>query len=436
MHILILIFIFLIIIQVIPLPPKILHLVSPKTYWLYTETIPGYDGYNTEIKKLEEKFFSLDNPEKTKERSWKPISINPYKTKEMLFKLISFFLVFLIVIEHFRDSHKTDKLIAALLVIGTFQAFYGLLEYLSGHQHIFFFKKKYNLESATGTFINPNHFAGFLEMILPVAFGMFFYKLKQSEKKFATFKEKIVSLSEPLKIKNFLIFLAITIIFSGLLLSYSRTGIIVCVLSIIVLFSFTVSWYYKGKAKLALIMLLLLLITLPIIGYGFKKMSESFSVMEIEFSEKGSRKGVWKDSMQVFYDFPLFGSGLGSFDDIFPIYSSKDRGLRYDFVHNDYIQILVETGPAGFLLVLFSIFFVFMSAYKKFRKHKKNDRQPIFIGLLASFLAILIHEFTDFNLYIYSNALLFSVVLSLIIIETKRTRTLESNSFTTKNTHH
>ncbi len=424
LHLFALLFIFLVILQLTPLPPKLLDVVSPKTYWLYSETIPGYDGHNMKIKNLEDRFFSLDNTNPEAQQLWKPVSINPYKTKGMLFKIISYFLAFLIVMEHFRSSQKTDKLIKTLLVVGTFQAFYGLLEYLSGHQQIFFYKKIYNLESATGTFVNPNHFAGCLEMILPIAFGMFFYRLRRSRSEPLTFKEKFISLSQPSKLINFLIFLSVIIIFSGLLLSYSRTGIIVCSSSLVFLSLFILFSHRRGKMKLTIIILLVILLVSPFLDFGLNKMKDRFSNIKKEFTPEGSRVDVWYDSLHAFPSFFLFGSGLRTFEEVFTLYASKDRGVRYDFAHNDYIQILIETGAIGFILVLCSLIFLVIISYKKIKKYK-NRRQPIFFGLFASFIAILIHEVTDFNLYIYSNGLLFSVVLALILIEANRKESVD-----------
>ena len=422
LHLLGFLFIILIIIQLIPLPPGILHNVSPKTYQLYAETIPGYDGHNLEIKDIEDRFFlssALNSRDAHRGTSdWKPISLNRYRTREMLFKFISFFLVFAITAEHFRTRAKRDMLIRAFLAIALFQAFYGLLEYLSGHQHIFFLKKIYNLESVTGTFVNPNHFAGFLEMILPIGLGWFFYRSRRSEQELVTLKEKIASLSQPRKLKNFLIFFAISIIFSGLLLSYSRSGIIACASSLILFFALTFLWYRKRKMKFAIVIFLLVILITPIIGFGLQKMIERFSSMNIEFSEQGERKGVWKDSMSIFYAFPLFGTGFGTFDDIFTLHSSKNRTVRYDYAHNDYIQILTETGIGGLLIAIAAIVFIIVRCFRK-AVRQRDERQAVFFGLLASFFAILIHEFTDFNLYIYSNALLFSIVIALLILETK-----------------
>jgi len=55
---------------------------------------------------------------------------------------------------------------------GAFQAIYGLAEYFSGHQRIFGYVKTRYTEVATGTFINRNHYAGYLEMTLPLTIAL------------------------------------------------------------------------------------------------------------------------------------------------------------------------------------------------------------------------------------------------------------------------
>jgi hypothetical protein len=63
-----------------------------------------------------------------------------------------------------------------LVALGTFEALYGLVQYLTGWQRIFGYVKKYNLEEATGTYINRNHFAGFLEMVIPFGVALVLYE--------------------------------------------------------------------------------------------------------------------------------------------------------------------------------------------------------------------------------------------------------------------
>jgi len=73
--------------------------------------------------------------------------------------LTAFYLVLLVS----ADRNAKKRLVYALIALGAFEAFYGLVQYLTGWQQIFAYVKKYYLEDATGTYINRNHFAGFLE---------------------------------------------------------------------------------------------------------------------------------------------------------------------------------------------------------------------------------------------------------------------------------
>jgi len=68
------------------------------------------------------------------------------------------------------------RLVTWLVALGAFEALYGLVQYLTGWQRIFGYVKKYNLEEATGTYINRNHFAGFLEMVIPFGVALVLFE--------------------------------------------------------------------------------------------------------------------------------------------------------------------------------------------------------------------------------------------------------------------
>jgi len=103
------------------------------------------------------------------------ISIVPYATLAHLLQLLTYLTVFYLTIVVCRRPNGKKHLILVLLGLGAFEALYGMVQYLTGWQQIFTFVKKYNLESATGTYINGNHFAGLLEMVLPFALALVFY---------------------------------------------------------------------------------------------------------------------------------------------------------------------------------------------------------------------------------------------------------------------
>src|SRR6201998_2645117 len=95
------------------------------------------------------------------------LSVAPYQTVSHFLQLITYLIAFYLVLLVCQERNGMRRLVYVLVCLGTFEALYGLLQYLTGWQQIFTYVKKYYLEEATGTYINRNHFAGFLEMIFP-----------------------------------------------------------------------------------------------------------------------------------------------------------------------------------------------------------------------------------------------------------------------------
>src|SRR3989442_8097963 len=94
------------------------------------------------------------------------VSMAPHQTVSHLLLLVTYLTVFFLTLVLCRYHKAKKRLVFALVSLAVFEALYGLIQYLTGWQQIFTYVKKYYLEEATGTYINRNHFAGFLEMIL------------------------------------------------------------------------------------------------------------------------------------------------------------------------------------------------------------------------------------------------------------------------------
>ena len=127
---------------------------------------------------------------------------------------------------------------------------------------------------------------------------------------------------------------------------------------------------------------------------------------------------VWKDCIHIIKDFPLFGSGLGTFKYIYPLYKENLKiAFDYHYAHNDYIHLLVETGLLGFFCLMTGLIILFKDA-RKFLKYniKTRDSYGYFItlGALSGIVSILIHSLADFNLHIPSNALYFTTMIGII----------------------
>ena len=107
--------------------------------------------------------------------SWATLSVYPHETLAGLMRLLAYLSAFVLVAYVFDFRTRKSTLLRLLILLGCFEAAYGIVQYVTGWQKIFTYTKNFDLEEATGTFINRNHFAGFLEMVLPFVLAYAFY---------------------------------------------------------------------------------------------------------------------------------------------------------------------------------------------------------------------------------------------------------------------
>jgi len=146
---------------------------------------------------------------------------------------------------------------------------------------------------------------------------------------------------------------------------------------------------------------------------------ESFKASEITLPDD-IRTTLWKDTLKIFYDYPIFGSGLDTFKTLYPKYSSLNTTYsKANYAHNEYFQMLSDTGIVGFILFLLIISFSGRYLYLSYKSRKSNFFRSV--GGAAAFgcIAFLIHCFFDFNLRIPSNFFLFSIILSIAFVSLK-----------------
>ncbi|HEV8334807.1 MAG TPA: O-antigen ligase family protein [Candidatus Polarisedimenticolia bacterium] len=384
--------------QLVPLPPAALRAISPGTAGFYGKTLPGYAATTRDIAATDA---AVLGQAPVAPVAWRPISQVPSATRTYLLKGIAFTVFLFLLINQFRTARQVRVLLYVFVGMGTFEAFYGLLEYLSGHQHIFTYQKRYYLEAATGTFINRNHFAAFLEMSLLVALGLLFSRLRTPAMT-ETWRERLLGLTDRRASLNLTLILCIAILVIGLVLSYSRAGIILGLGSAVLfcLLQFRQGWSLR---KTLLIALLAVAVLIPAYGVGYWTLTGRYSVLTTEFSAPGGRLAVWRKTLEIVRDFPVLGTGVGTFQHVFPRYREATTTAFYDYTHNDYLQVLSESGLAGGALLALGIACVARLWWRSARGRVAGQVLLTACGLGLS--AVALHELFDFGLQIPANLL-------------------------------
>src|ERR1700733_6489963 len=175
------------------------------------------------------------------------LSFEPYATRIHFLILLTCFIAFYFAQMVSQDRRRQQFFIGALIALGTFEAFYGLVQYLSGWQQIFAYVKKFDLEEATGTYINRNHYAGFLVMILPFCLAWVFYeyaKLRGARDSRTNFKTLVAKSAA----QRLILSLSVSVILcAALIFSRSRMGILAAASSILVIFALVVISRFHGR---------------------------------------------------------------------------------------------------------------------------------------------------------------------------------------------
>ncbi len=406
-------FAFVGLLQTIPIPRPALAAISPKAAELRRQYEPAWRPATDATSPRAE-------AAATPQLEWRPITLYPWATRQATLRFVAFLLTALITLDLASRSSARRALVAALLASGGFQAVYGLAEYFSGHQQIFVYVKKYYTDVATGTFINRNHFAGYLEMTLPLAIALAGAALSgvraraaapAADQVAATAGEETDPTGRRLFAAAGLLILALTMA-TALACSRSRMGI-ASILMALLSVGLYLAWRGRGKG--------FAVATAAVVGAAAVLFSQGESAAPIvdrflwaadEFKGTVGRGSIWDQAAGMFAAFPVAGVGLGAFSYVFPIFRTAGSGVYLDHAHNDFLELATEVGTIGCATALLGVALVAWTLLR----HQTSRPDFGYLGpaAAAGLAAIAFHSLTDFNLAIPSNALTFAVLVGIV----------------------
>lgn len=248
-----------------------------------------------------------------------------------------------------------------------------------------------------GPYVNHAHYAGLMEMLVPMPL-MFALTNR---------------LGRPAR--AFFLFAAI-VMSSTIFLSLSLGGMIAFVAELIVLSLFLLR---NGRSSYREIVVLGFLCVGLIVWLTWLRpvgLVERLARLLNPVTDAGAtgRFAIVKDSLKMVRERPILGWGLGTFPIVYPSFRSFFTNLWVNEAHNDFVQVLVETGMAGFAC---AIAFVFLLCRTGIRNSMHWRNEPHSTMALAAFIgcaALLAHSLMDFNLQIPANAAFFFALSAIV----------------------
>ncbi len=327
-----------------------------------------------------------------------PLTLDPHATLEAACKSTAYLAYFALSLILLRDRNRIRYAAYALIASGVLQALYGALVSLQSPGEV-----------ASGTFANRNHYAAYLTMCLSVGIGVLIASLSgQREQSWGQF---LGNLMQWMITPKMALRLGLVIMVVALVLTRSRMGNSSFFISLLVTGVIGLLLAKRATKSMVILLISLVAIDVFIVGtyFGTRRVVERITQTTAETED---RDEVAAYALIMWKDYPVFGSGLGSFPVVFPRYSADGTLVSYTHAHNDYLEFAAEAGVIGVSFLGLMVLMSFAAALRA--QYLRED--PLMRGLsfaaMMGILALMIHAAVDFNLQIPANALTFMLLLA------------------------
>ncbi len=345
-------------------------------------------------------------------------SVNSFLSYRLLLQLIIYFVFFIVCLKVFAKRQRVERLTSWMVVFTFVVAALGLAERLTTGDRILWKAFSAAQLSGFGPFLNENHFGGFLAFTFPLALGLMHYRfnrvttglaLNQMKKNF--WAVWLALMNEGVAFLFFFVILTLVACF----FSVARLSLFVllfCCISYFVVYSIK-----KRNIKFFLTLLIILACSFLLLHWlKYSVLNKHFNIEAFK-TALDIRFQVAKQSLSLLYERPFFGSGLGTYG----LVSSKVvahpllYGVWWNHAHNDYVELLTDTGVIGFGLWMGAILILLFSCLTQLRKNSSHWNKCIATQSIISILCISAMEFFDYHLRVPSLALLFILQLAFLI---------------------
>jgi O-antigen ligase len=317
------------------------------------------------------------------------LTVSRYYTRIELQLLITYLIfVFLISQVFYRRGHWR-AFVWFLMTLGFSVSVLGILQQLTFNGKLYWFRVMRYGGIPFGPYVNRNHFAGFAEMIIPLALVP-------------------LVLGKVRRERVFLVALFAVVPIAALLLSASRGGIVSFAVQMVILFSLLLVRRVRGRYVIVGGVVVLAAV-MAVSWIGVQQVLQRFSgIQNLEVSV-GKRVAMRRDTWRLFLDHPIIGTGLGTLQMVYPPYDTLYDGRVVNHAHNDYLEALAETGSVGGLCCIWFLGILLLNALKGVADKESSFGSALNLSGLVACSGILVHSLVDFNLHIPANALLFFV---------------------------
>jgi len=325
-----------------------------------------------------------------------------YTGRQELFRILVYAALFFAILNNLHRQESIQIISFGLIFLAMSISFYAVYQFLTGSDRVWMFQVGYK-GRGSGTYVCPNHLAGFLEMLLPLALA---YTLVGREK----------------TLTKILLGYAAVAMLAGITATASRGGWVATATGLT--FVCGALLFHRACRWPALLLLIVL------VGGGIfmitrstffnARLNQAFVSGKVELN---TRYDLWDAAVRMWRDHPWVGVGPGHYDLRFRAYRPASVQRQPDRAHNDYLNALADWGIIGVTLITAALAALGIGVAKGWKSVRRGESEfssnlsskfAFVLGASGGLVALLVHSAVDFNLHIPANAILAVSMMALL----------------------
>jgi hypothetical protein len=399
------------VVQTLSLPARVLATLSPAAAETYARLLPAQPEELPDGEDWQAGF----------PRAGSTLSLYPGATRQALVRLLAVLVLFTVVRNHMASSAALWRLSVAALLNGALLALFAVVQSLTSPDHVLYWTYPVPT-NGFGPFVCRNHFPFYVNLCLGLGLGVLLALLQSSraEQRGAGARSSAwIGPLENLLARPPAVWTAagLSLLLIATFFSLSRGGLLAAAGAAVVCLGLRLVVSLRPGAFAAQLTITALLAGLTLapmawLGFGFDPMVRRLASLQEDTTFRQSRGDLWARALPLAAEYPIWGTGYGTFGYIEPLrrHHGEDANILYEHAHNDYLEALIEGGLVRSVLSLLAIGLVCRYALRALRRYDGTPVGGLAWGATFALATVLIHSFGDFGLHVPAIAVLVTVL--------------------------
>jgi O-antigen ligase len=324
-------------------------------------------------------------------------SAYPHDTASLALLYFSYAMLCFLAGQTLVRGSQARRLALVFSVYGAVLASFALIQGISSNGKLYWIRQPRQGGWIYGPYVNHNHYAGLMEMLVPIPLVLSLTRLASTKARTAAA-------------------VAAAVMVGTVFLSGSRGGMIAILTELVIVAVLLIKQKRGLRTAIGIGVFLFVVIGLLTWIGGDELIRRTLGSTHSEISSD-SRHYIYRDGLQMFLKRPVLGWGLGTFPVVYPQFRTFYTNFFVNQAHNDYLQLLVEMGLLGFGTMLWFLSTLYARAIKKIGNWSSEMSGAVTLACGLGLSGILVHSAVDFNLQIPANAALFYVLCTIAASE-------------------